>query len=380
MRLIYVKAAAFFIEFTCFLLASFAHNENRNLDPRRLESIELPPNISYTFDPIHKRNIKELNKRVDQLINFNTSDNYKYFIPNAEPPVRFYCFGIADNPVRTRIYEDRITCDIEGWNTLVTLSIPSRIVSEGKLQTINGCVGVAFDPVRTLYYEDEIDCNREGWAHLFELPTQESDINPPYINVWHANDPYRMTVAPPGYDLINLNWGFRGTILAYSITYPLIPSDLTILKPHVVKITDSHLLAKEFLLFGSLNLAPVQMATVRRSLTIMKTTRVAINDTNVIEVITPPDQNNASLYDIQIFKARTWKRGLAKSKMVTLHLRFDNITIAAVNIDAGVEYTNTELRNAFMDSLLNRESVSAFKYTSGYSFMFCDTLKFKRNF
>ncbi|KAF9977983.1 hypothetical protein BGZ73_004266 [Actinomortierella ambigua] len=121
--------------------------------------------------------------------------------PSHQSHGKHYCVGMAWNPFRTVIFENRMTCDTLGWTTMVSFCVPKNIVSSKSMFKVDGCVGVAHNPYRGMYFKGHKNCNRDGWTHDFELPLQDTTGPIHHMFVWDAPNPHCMTFSPADEDL-----------------------------------------------------------------------------------------------------------------------------------------------------------------------------------
>ncbi|KAF9384027.1 hypothetical protein CPB97_006002 [Podila verticillata] len=90
--------------------------------------------------------------------------------PSHKSHGKHYCVGHARVPSRTRIFENSMDCNIEGWTTVMSFCIPKKTVTAANLLRVEGCVRSAENPRRSMYFSGIKDCNRDGWKHDFQMP------------------------------------------------------------------------------------------------------------------------------------------------------------------------------------------------------------------
>ncbi|KAG0228815.1 hypothetical protein BGW41_003264 [Actinomortierella wolfii] len=214
-------------------------NEARRL---RLEPefASLFTNASFVRDPSYQKDMAELRRTVASLDGRNNRVNAKGDIPSHEGHGKHYCVGMAYDPFRTFIFENRMECDIQGWTTMASFCIPKEFTTGKHIFKVDGCVGVAHGPTRSMYFKGHKNCDRNGWTHAFEMPVQDAKGPVHFLRVWEAFEPHRMTVSSGGDDLTEKGWTLRTDIPAYTITYPMTPSGLKTIKPHLPKLISIH--------------------------------------------------------------------------------------------------------------------------------------------
>ncbi|KAG0260890.1 hypothetical protein BG011_001544 [Mortierella polycephala] len=85
----------------------------------------------------------------------NITDSHTDVKKNAIPKsnIMNICVGIASNPARTRLFKDRVSCDIQGWTTLYTIQAFRK--QDKFIAPEQVCVGVASSPERSMLYSGD---------------------------------------------------------------------------------------------------------------------------------------------------------------------------------------------------------------------------------
>ncbi|KAG0281033.1 hypothetical protein BGZ95_007233 [Linnemannia exigua] len=72
-----------------------------------------------------------------------------------------FCVGYASNPVRIRIFKNKLTCAIQGWVTLHTFTAHTK--KDDYLASKPICVGHAENPTRSMFFSNKNSCTEGGW-------------------------------------------------------------------------------------------------------------------------------------------------------------------------------------------------------------------------
>ncbi|KAF9110314.1 hypothetical protein BGX27_006520 [Mortierella sp. AM989] len=365
MKLLYFKAAALLACLASRTLAGGSSNED---DLRRIqiepEFATLFTNNSYVTDPAYKKEVKELKEMMIRLGGpLRANNRVGVAAVSHAGHGKHYCVGYAENPNRARIFENRMDCDIEGWYTIASFCIPPSTVNTKSLPRIDGCVGVAHNPTRTMYFHGFSNCDRNGWTHAFRMTVQDS-TRPHFLSVWEAFNPHRMTVSAGGADFGQYGWTYRNHIPAYTITYPITPLGLKVVKPHVPKvvsihkrnavavlptvgrISHLHLLreALEHLTFTSIPRGGFRQGLMNNQ---MRTLMAELGDSNV---------------NIEIVRDLAAEMGFGfEANVAALNLVINNVVVGVIHLEEGITYTAAAIRGAFMHSLTRRTPITLFR-------------------
>ncbi|KAF9414309.1 hypothetical protein BGZ94_000436 [Podila epigama] len=119
----------------------------------------------------------------------------------AQSDLKDFCVGIARNPVRVKIFKDRVTCDIQGWNTLWIFQAHTKYDHHHAPWPM--CVGNAENPSRSLLFFDESSCSVSGWVTDFYFyASGQLEGNPDQhwghesTDMFAAFNPHRMMIYP----------------------------------------------------------------------------------------------------------------------------------------------------------------------------------------
>ncbi|KAI1288870.1 hypothetical protein EDD11_009611 [Mortierella claussenii] len=342
-------------------------------DARRLrlepEFGSLFTNASFVRDPAYKKDLTELNEMVVALnggIRRSNSAKAAAASPH-DAHGRHYCVGNAWGPHRTRIFENRMDCNIEGWTTLVSFCVPKTIVKSKFLLKIDGCVGKAENPTRSMYFSDSKNCNRDGWSHDFSLATQTTkDLSGlHFLRVWQAWGPHRINFSPGGDNLTSSGWIYRDYIPAYTITYPTTPSGIETLKPILKKAVTLHKRILPILLSAVFTITMAAIAQqalehLRHDAYNPAQGEVFQNFDDVEAVQSLSQELMGRRVPIQLTRGERVPGGF-EGHMVTIHLVVNGSEGAIVSMDENVNFGRSWIREAILRSMMNREPVTLFR-------------------
>ncbi|KAF9323487.1 hypothetical protein BG006_001401 [Podila minutissima] len=365
-----LSATSAFLAFAGLAAASpaFAPRDSGS-DARRLrlepEFASLFTNASFVRDPTYQKDMAELHEMIAALNGGSSRSNKVKAAadPSHKSHGKHYCVGQAWEPHRTRIFENRMDCDIEGWSTVVSFCIPKTIVTSSSLSRVEGCVGKAGSPTRSMYFKGHKDCNRDGWKHDFQLPVQDAKGPVHFLEVWEAHYPFRMNVSPGGSDLVPSGWTYRAHIPAYTITYAMTPSGLKTIKPHLSKIVSIHKrgLGDSGVSYVELNITI--SAILVRALQylvhgIYQATQGATIQrfTDINEVRSVAREFYDRTVNIELVRTHVAAGGF-EGNLVTIELRADGVTAATLMMDENVHYGQGWIREALITSMMQRVTV-----------------------
>ncbi|KAG0300412.1 hypothetical protein BGZ97_003239 [Linnemannia gamsii] len=120
-----------------------------------------------------------------------------------------FCVGIASNPPRVRVFRNRMTCDISGWDTLYTFTAHTK--EDEFIAPKATCSGSGSDPSRSMFFRRENCKDGNKWTHDFTF--YESSAFNFRTTVWYADNPHRMLLYP------NYNGLAHGWKDSYTVTY-----------------------------------------------------------------------------------------------------------------------------------------------------------------
>ncbi|KAF9093882.1 hypothetical protein BGX23_002774 [Mortierella sp. AD031] len=162
------------------------------------------------------------------------------FKPAASTDVLPFCFGIAANPSRVRIFKNRMTCDREGFKTLFIFTAHTKKDIRHAPHPI--CTGFASAPDRSLFFSNRTTCDLGGFKTDFAFyESGQKGPNKPDITslhessvMWQTFNPHRMMLYPY-YDGSKLGWRFAYN-LQYRSLYRLSTSkEIAFLKKNLAK-------------------------------------------------------------------------------------------------------------------------------------------------
>ncbi|KAF9372194.1 hypothetical protein CPB97_001403 [Podila verticillata] len=337
------------------------------------EFASLFTNASFVRDPTYQKDMAELNEVISALNGGNSRSNSRTNKAKAAADSshkshgKHYCVGHAWLPSRTRIFENRMDCDIEGWATVVSFCIPKKTVTAANLLSVEGCVARAENPTRSMYFSDVKDCNRNGWKHDFQMPVQSTkDLSRlHFVQVWEAADPHRMNVAGADVDLVPSGWKYRDYIPAYTITFPMTPSGLKTIKPHLSKIVSIH---KRGL--GDSNVSYIELnitisSILYRALQFLVHGIYTASQGSTIQQFTNIDEVRSvarefyphRTVNVELIRTHTTSGGF-EGNLVTIELRADGVTAATLMMDENVHYGQGWIREALNTSMMQRVTVT----------------------
>ncbi|KAG0375747.1 hypothetical protein BGX24_008697 [Mortierella sp. AD032] len=112
-----------------------------------------------------------------------------------------FCVGYATNPVRVRVFKNKMTCDDKGWSTLFIYTAHTK--QEKHHAPYPMCVGNVRNPDRSMFFSDRKDCSINGWKTDFAFYESgakdgSKDANPLHQGtyMWQAQNPHRMMLYP----------------------------------------------------------------------------------------------------------------------------------------------------------------------------------------
>ena len=342
-------------------------------DMRRMrlepEFASLFTNASFTRDPAYKKDLAELNEMIAALNGGVRRSNSAKAAAAQQHSAhgRHYCVGYAWNPHRTRIFENRMDCNVEGWTTLVSFCVPKKIVASPSLPKIDGCVGKADNPRRSMYYSDSKNCDRNGWSHDFSLATQTTkDLTGlHFLMVWQAWEPHRIQFSHGGDDLTSSGWTYRSYIPAYTITYPLTPSGIQTARPLVKKAMALHKRLLPLLLAAAFSITMAALA--QRALEHLQHDEYnpaqgdnfqAFDDIEAVRSLSRELMHR----EVPVRLRRTERvPGGFEGHMVTIQLFVDGMVGAIVSMDENINFGRAWIRQAITRSMMDRTPVTLFR-------------------
>ncbi|KAF9425053.1 hypothetical protein BGZ94_007878 [Podila epigama] len=119
----------------------------------------------------------------------------------AKSDIKDFCVGLAKNPVRVKIFKDRLTCDIQGWNTLWVFQAHTSYDHHHAPWPI--CVGSAESPTRSMLFSQTNTCSVNGWNTDFSFyesgcmdGNKEQHCDHESTEMFQAYNPHRMMLYP----------------------------------------------------------------------------------------------------------------------------------------------------------------------------------------
>ncbi|KAG0053349.1 hypothetical protein BGZ90_006252 [Linnemannia elongata] len=146
----------------------------------------------------------------------------------ASTDVLPFCVGIAYDPAyRVRIFRNKMSCDIQGWDTLFIFTANTKPDIHHAKYPI--CAGFAHEPNRSMLFSKKTTCSIDEFYHDFAFyesgmtngydptvsPLHESTV------MWQAFEPHRMMLYPY-YEGDRHGWQ-RAYNLQYRSRYRLAP-------------------------------------------------------------------------------------------------------------------------------------------------------------
>ncbi|KAF9384028.1 hypothetical protein CPB97_006003 [Podila verticillata] len=183
------------------------------------------------------------------------------------------------------------------------------------------------------------------------------------MQVWEAADLHRMNVARADVDLVPSGWKYRDYIPAYMISYPMTPSGLKTIKPHLSKIASIHKrgFGKDNANYNELN-AVVSVILYRALQYLVHGIYTASQGsriqqfTDIEEVRIVARQVFAQPVTIELVRTRTIPGGF-EGNLVTIELRADGVRAATLRMDENVLYGQAWIREALNTSMMGRATV-----------------------
>jgi hypothetical protein len=149
-----------------------------------------------------------------------------------------YCVGMASNPTRVQIFNDRTNCDDNDWTTLYVFTAHKKKDDHYARRPI--CVGQSNSLDRSMLFPGRTACTVDGWNNDFSFyesgcaqgGVKDDGCTYELTVVWEAFEPHRMMFYPH-YDGHKHGWQE-----AYSLTYksrwrPATVSEVKLFKPHL---------------------------------------------------------------------------------------------------------------------------------------------------
>ncbi|KAF9156990.1 hypothetical protein BG015_008493 [Linnemannia schmuckeri] len=103
-----------------------------------------------------------------------------------------FCVGYASNPVRVRIFRNKLTCDGSGWSTLYTFTAHTKKDAYLAPQAI--CSGISKDGKRSMLFSGKTTCAGGEWKQDFAF--FESAKIFLRVEMFQAMNPHRMLLYP----------------------------------------------------------------------------------------------------------------------------------------------------------------------------------------
>ncbi|KAG0046201.1 hypothetical protein BGZ83_008617 [Gryganskiella cystojenkinii] len=324
-------------------------------------------NASFTADPTYRKDLAELKGIVASLSGSTRRTNgVKAAAAKPDPHGRHYCVGYAFNPHRTRIFQNRMDCSIEGWTTLVSFCLPKTIKGTKSLPRVEGCVGIAQNPTRSMYFAEK-SCDRNGWTHDFSLVTQTThDLNRlHFLQIWDAIDPHRMLLAGGGDDKTVNGWKYRNFLAAATITWPITPEGIKTLKPSLPTAVKLHKRILPIIFLGAFSIYLLVIA--QRALEHLE--HDAFHPTqgdvlqrfdDIADVQSVANEFLNRHVPVQLIRTDRVSGGF-EGNMVTIRIVVDGIYGGVVSLDETINYGRAWIRQALVRSMLDREPITLFR-------------------
>ncbi|KAF9912793.1 hypothetical protein EC991_008655 [Linnemannia zychae] len=260
-----------------------------------------------------------------------------------------FCVGYASNPVRVRVFRNKLTCAIQGWVTLYTFTAHTK--KDDYLAAEPLCVGLAENPTRSMYFSKKTSCSEAGWTtdHSFYVSTNVFKR----VNMWQAEGPHRMLVYPeyPGADH---GWHWAYTQQTRSIFRPAADNELKTFKSEYVLHLEVH---------KKLSIASIPDAKTLRcvSLMIEHTSHKAIT----LEPFSLPGRNivgySADAYDAKcsdlVLKSTIELSRINVGGYGAMEVQINKKTYAAITLSMATEANPYLYRTALLESLRSGQPV-----------------------
>ncbi|KAK3832286.1 MAG: hypothetical protein JOS17DRAFT_774505 [Linnemannia elongata] len=120
-----------------------------------------------------------------------------------------FCVGYASNPVRVRVFRDKMSCDGNDWSTLYTFT--AHTTKDAYLAPHAMCAGISKDGKRSMLFSGKTTCAGGEWKQDFAF--FESAKVYLRVEMFQAMNPHRMMLYP-GY-----NGEVHGWKKAYELKY-----------------------------------------------------------------------------------------------------------------------------------------------------------------
>ncbi|KAF9549967.1 hypothetical protein EC957_002027 [Mortierella hygrophila] len=120
-----------------------------------------------------------------------------------------FCVGYAKNPVRVRVFRNKMSCDSNGFSTLYIFT--AYIKKDAYLSPQPMCSGISKDGKRSMFFSGKTTCAGGEWKQDFAF-FESAKINT-RVEMFQAANPHRMLLYP-GY-----NGGAHGWQKAYDLKY-----------------------------------------------------------------------------------------------------------------------------------------------------------------
>ena len=112
-----------------------------------------------------------------------------------------FCVGYATNPVRVRVFRNKMNCDVNGWSTLYTFT--AYIKKDAYLAPQAMCTGISKDGKRSMFFSGKTTCAGGEWKQDFAF-FEAANIYT-RVEMFQAMDPHRMMLYP-GYNGEDHGW------------------------------------------------------------------------------------------------------------------------------------------------------------------------------
>jgi hypothetical protein len=115
-------------------------------------------------------------------------------IAAASKDILPFCVGYASNPVRVRVFRNKLTCDGGVWSTLYTFTAHTK--KDAYLAPQAMCSGISKDSKRGMFFSGKTSCAGGEWKQDFAFFESAKILR---VEMFQASNPHRMLLYP-GYD------------------------------------------------------------------------------------------------------------------------------------------------------------------------------------
>ncbi|KAG0266459.1 hypothetical protein BGZ95_003047 [Linnemannia exigua] len=261
------------------------------------------------------------------------------------------CVGFAKGPVRVRLFRNKLTCDIAGWNTLYVFTAHAK--KDDYLAAKQMCVALGTDERRSWLFAEKSKCGGGEWKDDFVYYDSTNVYES--ATMWTAPNPNRMLLYPT-YE--GGKHGWTGTYgLRHRNQFRLASSgELKTFKGEYVNHVEVH---------KKLTITATPDAKTLRCVSLMAEAMptAKVSDNGRVEVV---QGNQLTSYAAFAFDAKCtdlvtksqFRSNQAKfSGVGSMELIINNKVHAAISIKQGLTVGGSMLRTALLESLRSGQPV-----------------------